>query len=98
MPARDHSDGQPQRRASPLTKVVRHSLKRAVKRHPSPIHILAEISGLQLGEIAPPPQLSLETIKKTLFGTDVAKTRELSIEAERNDDARFRIRMAPPLR
>jgi hypothetical protein len=75
----------------PLTKVVRHSLKRLVKHHPSPIHILAKISGLQLGEIAPPPQLSLEVIKKTLFRTTVAKTRELSIEAERNDDARIRI-------
>ena len=75
----------------PLTKVVWHSLKRLVKHHPSPIHILAKISGLQLGEIAPSPQLLLETIKKTLFRTAVAKTRELSIEAERNDDARIRI-------
>jgi hypothetical protein len=50
-----------------LTKVVRHSLKRLVKRHPSPIHVLAKISGLQLGEVAPPPQLSLENVKRTLF-------------------------------
>ena len=75
----------------PLTKVVRHSLKRPVKRHPSPIHTLAKLSGLHLGEVAPPPQLSLETVKKTLFRTDVAKSRELSMEAERNDEARIKI-------
>ena len=75
----------------PLTKRVRHSLKRPVKRHPSPIHTLAKISRLHLGEVAPPPQLSLETVKKTSFRTNVAKTRKLSIEAERSDAARIKI-------
>ena len=79
----------------PLTKVARHSLKRPVKRHSSPIHTLAKISGLHLGEVAPPPRLSLETIKKTLFRTTVAKTRELSIEAEKSDAAKIRTAPLP---
>ena len=75
----------------PLTKVVRHSLRRPVKRHPSPIHTLAKLSGLDLGDVAPPPQLSLEDVKRTLFRSVIAKTREASIEAERTDDARIKI-------
>ena len=53
--------------------------------------ILAKILGLQLGEVAPLPQLSLEAIKETLFRTAVAKSRELSIEAKKNEDARIKI-------
>ena len=62
----------------PLTKVVCHSLKRPVKRHPSPIHTLAKISGLHLRDVAPPPQLSLEYTKKMLFHSKIAKTREMT--------------------
>ena len=81
----------------PLTKVVRHSSKRPVKRHPSPLHTLAKISGLHLGEVTPPPQLSLETVKKILFRTTVSKTRELSIEAERVTLPRSRSSWMAPL-
>ena len=48
----------------PLTKVVWHSLRHPVKRHPSPIHTLARLSGLRIGEVAPPPKPSLEQIKR----------------------------------
>ena len=49
----------------PLTKVVRHSFRRPVKRHPSPIHALAQLSGLRLSDVAPPPRPSLEQIKQS---------------------------------
>lgn len=75
----------------PLTKVVRHSLRRPVKRHPSPIHTLARLSGLHAGDVAPPPQLSLEQVKRSLFRSVIPESREASIEAERSDQARIKM-------
>jgi hypothetical protein len=56
----------------PLTKVVKHVLRCPVKQHPSPIHVLAKLSGLQAGDVAPPPQLSIEVVKRTLFRSVIA--------------------------
>ena len=75
----------------PLTKVVRHSFRHPVKCHPYLIHALAWLSGLRLGNVAPPPRPSLEQIKRSLFCSVIAKTQEASIEAERNDRARIKM-------
>ena len=91
MPARDHSDGQPQRRASPPNQGSPALPKTPGKTSSLPYPHPSEDLGSSAWRDCSSPQLSLETIKKTLFRTDVAKTRELSIEAERNDDARIRI-------
>ena len=75
----------------PVTKIVWHSLRRPVKQHLSPIHILAKLSGLRAGDVAPPPKLSLEQIKQSLFHSVIAKSREALIENERHDEAQIKI-------
>ena len=75
----------------PITKIVRHSLRCPVKRHPSPIHVLVKLSGLRAGDVAPPPKLSLEQVKQSLFRGIIDESQEASIEGKCSDKAWIRI-------